>query len=51
MNYIKDKNELKTIKEIAAKYNVPTSLVRSRYNRGIREVEKLIQPKYAMVEK
>ena len=50
MVYIQDqKGKLNTLKEIALKYNVPLCLIKGRYDRGIREIEKLIQPKYEMV--
>jgi hypothetical protein len=50
--YVKDsKGHLRTIQEIAYKYQVPTSLVYSRYQKGYRDIEKLIQPKHEMLRK
>jgi hypothetical protein len=46
--YVKEKGKLKTIKEIALEYKLPISLVYSRYNRGIRDLETLITPKYEL---
>lgn len=51
MIFIEDKGRMRSLKEIAKKYNVPTRLVRSRYNRGIREIEKLTEKKYEMLKK
>lgn len=47
MIYIKDKGKYKTLKEIALEYNVSLNLIKGRCTQGIREVEKLIAPKYA----
>ena len=51
MIFIKINNQYKTVKDIAIKYNVPSKLIYARYMRGIREIEKLVQPKYEMVRK
>jgi hypothetical protein len=44
-------NRYLTLKEIAAKYNISLQLLRGRYQRGIREIEELIQPKYEATRK
>lgn len=44
MVYIDDNGRLKTLKELAEKYDVPLELIRGRWNRGMREIEELIQP-------
>lgn len=47
MVYVKDeKGKLKTLKDIAIDYNVPLNLVQGRWNNGVRDLEKLIQPKW-----
>ena len=47
MIYIKDeRGRYRTLKEIAEKYNVPLDLVKGRANHGVRDLEKLIQPKW-----
>jgi hypothetical protein len=47
MIYIKDKKgKYLTIKEVAAEYNVPLDLIKGRWNHGVKEFEKLIQPKW-----
>lgn len=52
MVYIKDeKGRLKTIKELAREYELPYTLIQSRYFRGIRNINELVQPKYEMVRK
>jgi hypothetical protein len=48
MVYVKDaKGKLKTLKEISIDFNVPLALVQGRWNNGVRDLEKLIQPKYS----
>ena len=51
MIYIKIKNKYKTVKDISMEYNVPAKLIYARYQRGIKELEKLIEPKYESVRK
>jgi uncharacterized protein (DUF111 family) len=51
MIYIKVKGKYKTVKDIAAEYNVSPRLIYARYMRGIKEIEKLVQPKYESVRK
>lgn len=52
MIYIKDeKGKLKTIKEVANENKLPYTLIQSRYNRGLRTLADLVQPKYEMVRK
>lgn len=47
MIYVKDeKGRLKTLKEIAAEYKVSLALIQGRYNYGVRDIKKLIQPKW-----
>jgi hypothetical protein len=47
MIYIRDKKgRYKSLKEIAAEYNVPLDLIKGRANYGVRDLEKLIQPKW-----
>ena len=51
MLHLKVNGRLMTINEIAKKFDVPRTLIASRYQRGIRELDKLIQPKYEMTRK
>ena len=51
MIFIEDKGRMRSLKELAKKYNVPVAIIRGRYSRGIREVEKLIEGKYEMLKK
>jgi hypothetical protein len=51
MIYIPVKNKLKSLKEIAAEYNVPTRLIYTRYRRGIKDIKELTQSKHDMVRK
>lgn len=45
--YVKDhKGQLKTIQDLALEFQLPISLVYSRYNKGIRDIAKLTQGKY-----
>lgn len=50
--YVKDsKGHLKTIQDLAYEYRLPATVVYSRYQKGIRDVEKLTQPKHEMLRK
>ena len=51
MIFIKVKGKYKTVKDIAAEYNISSKLIYARYSRGIKEIEKLIEPKYESVRK
>jgi len=51
MTYIKIENRYMTIREIAEKYDMPRDLIAYRIGKGIRELDKLIQPKYEMLRK
>jgi hypothetical protein len=51
MIYIPVKNKLKSLKEIAVEYNMSTRLIYSRYHKGIKDIEKLTQPKHEMLRK
>jgi hypothetical protein len=46
MVLIKDGKKYKTLKELAAEYNIPLKLIQGRYVRGLRSVQELIQPKH-----
>jgi hypothetical protein len=47
MVYIKDKGKYKTLKELAAEYKTPLELIKGRFTHGIRDVDKLVEPKWA----
>lgn len=43
--YIKHEGKLYTYQDLAAKYNVPTNLIASRWRQGVRDIDKLVKPK------
>lgn len=46
MVYIKINGRYKTLKEIAIEYDVPLDLIKGRWSNGVRDIEKLIAPKW-----
>lgn len=52
MIYIRNEiGKLQSMKDLAQRYNLPLSLIQGRYNRGIRDIKELTQPKYEMLKK
>lgn len=51
MIHVEVDGRLFTFKQLAEKYGLPKNLIASRYQRGLRELEKLVQPKYDILRK
>lgn len=50
--YLKDsKGRLKTFQDLAFEHNLPTTLIYSRYLKGMRDLEQLTQPRHQMLQK